>query len=102
MADPAEVLARYAEEVLERERQRIDEAIRAAADRVIAQMAVVPEMSADDPLLTRQQAMEEFEIPYWKIRDLQSDGRVPSFRSGKQIVSRRSDIARVLGVDVAV
>ena len=100
MADPTEMLSRYAEEAMERERRRIDEAIRSAADKVIAQIAFVPEETADDPLLNRQQAMEEFEIPYWKIRDLQTDGRIPAFRQGKHILSRRSDIARVLGVTV--
>jgi len=102
MADPTEMLSRYAEEVMERERRRIDEAIRAAADKVIAQIAFVPDESEDDPLLNRQQAMEEFEIPYWKIRDLQGDGKIPTFRKGKQMMSRRSDIARALGIDVKV
>lgn len=98
MADPTEQLARYAEEAMERERRRIDEAVRAAADKVIAQIALVPDTSEDDPLLTRQEAMEEFEIPYWKIRDMQGDGKIPVFRSGKTMVSRKSDIARALGV----
>jgi hypothetical protein len=96
MADPTEILSRYADEILEKEKRRIEEAIRAATDRVIAQIAVVPEAAADDPLLTRKEAMEEFEIPYWKIRDMQSDGRIPVFRSGKQMVSRKSDIEQYL------
>lgn len=95
MQDPDELLTLYAQEALEREQKRIDEAIKAAADRVIARLAP-PEDDENDPLLDRKEAMEEFQVPYWKIRDLQLTGRIPTFRRGKRMVARRSDIEQAL------
>jgi hypothetical protein len=50
----------------------------------------------EDPWLTREQAMEEFQVPYWKVRDVELKGQFPVIRRGKTMVARRSDLAQYL------
>ncbi len=90
-----ERLQEYAEEVLASEQARIAQAIREAADRIIEQM--VPDGGGgEDPLLDREQAAEEFGVPYWKVRDVQLKRMVPTVQRGRKVFARRSDLARVL------
>ncbi len=55
-----EKLQEYAEEVLAEEQARIAQAIREAADRIIK--TYTNEADADDPLLDREEAAEEFSV----------------------------------------
>jgi hypothetical protein len=82
------------EEAIAAEKARIEALVRETADRVLAARLEQPSLDdPDDPWLTREEAMEEFEVPYWKVRDLEVSGKVPVRRSGRNIVARRSDLA---------
>lgn len=84
------------EEELEKAKTHIQEMVREAADRVLATRLDLDLDDPEDPWLTREQAMEEFQVPYWKVRDLELKGQFPVIRRGKTMVARRSDLARYL------
>lgn len=84
------------EEELEKAKAHIQGMVREAADRVLANRLDLDLDDPADPWLTREQAMEEFQVPYWKVRDLELKGEFPVVRRGKTMVARRSDLARYL------
>jgi hypothetical protein len=88
-------LTRLIDEAIDRERQRIEQTIHEAADRILADRLSalgVTEVSETGEWLDRETIQEEYGVPYWKIRDAQVSGQMYSVRRGRKVLSKREDV----------
>lgn len=88
-------LTRLIDEAIEKERSRIEQQIHEAANRILterlAALGVESEV-ANGEWLDREEIMEQYDLPYWKIRDAQVSGQLYSVRRGRKVLSKREDV----------
>lgn len=88
-------LTRLIDEAIEKERSRIEQQIHEAANRILADRLAalgVESEAASGEWLDREEIIEQYGIPYWKIRDAQVSGQLYSVRRGRKVLSKREDI----------
>lgn len=93
-------LTRLIDEAIDRERERIEKQIHEAADRILAERlaalnATPADTTAGGEWLDREQIQEQYDVPYWKVRDAQISGNLYSVRRGRKVLSKREDVDAV-------
>lgn len=90
-----ERIAQMVEQALEKTMKDIRARIQDAADHVLEQR--LAELGYDDDYIDRYEAAQEFNIPVWKVRDLQLSGKAGNIlRRGKHALVSRKALAEAL------
>lgn len=87
-------LQRLIDDALAKERARIEARIHEAAERILDQRlaALTAQPELEGEWLDREQVVEQYGVHYSRIRDAQIQGKVPSIRRGKKVLSKREDL----------